>query len=74
MQKINNKLIADESMTLTNGDAFGKTVWLASGDDGSGWSEVTDAEAAVLMRDKEEAEAADYEAALNDLGVDFDDE
>ena len=43
---IGNKLIADEGMTLTNGDAFGKTVWLASGDDGSMWREITDAEAA----------------------------
>lgn len=71
MQKIKNKLIADDGMTLTNGEAFGKTVWLAEGDDGSGWSEVTDAEAEVMMRDLEEAQAADYESALEGLGVDF---
>ena len=71
MQKLNNKLIADEGMTITNGEAFGKSVWLASGDDGSGWREVTDTEADVLRRDLEEARAEDYEAALTELGVDF---
>ena len=58
-------------MTLTNGEAFGKTVWLASGDDGSAWNEVTDAEAEVMMRDLEEAQAEDYERLLTELGVDF---
>lgn len=71
MQKIENKLIADDGMTLTNGEAFGKTVWLATGDDGSGWSEVTDAEAKVMMRDLEEAQAEDYQRSLTELGVDF---
>lgn len=71
MQKIENKLIADEGMTLTNGEAFGKTVWLASGDDGSSWSEVTDAEAEVMKRDMEEAQAEDYQWSLAELGVDF---
>ena len=71
MQRIDNKLIADDGMTLTNGEAFGKTVWLASGDDGSKWSEVTDAEAEVMKRDMEEAQAEDYEAAMTSLGVDF---
>lgn len=71
MKQIDNVLIADEGVTLTNGEAFGKTVHLASGDDGSGWREVTDEEAAVLRRDLEEAAAEDYEAALADLGVDL---
>lgn len=71
MTKIDNKLIADDGMTLTNGEAFGKTVWLANGDDGTAWSEITDEEATERMRDMEEAAAADYEAALNSLGVDF---
>ena len=72
MQRIDNKLIADEGMTLTNGEAFGKTVWLASGDDGSGWSEVTDAEAEVMKRDMEEAQAEDYQKSLAELGANFD--
>lgn len=71
MQRIDNKLIADDGMTLTNGEAFGKTVWLASGDDGSKWSEVMDAEADDMRRDLEEAQAEDYESALGSLGVDF---
>lgn len=74
MQRIDNKLIADEGMMLTNGEAFGKTVYLATGDDGSGWSEISEEEAAIRKRDMEEAEAADYEAALGKLGVTFDDE
>lgn len=52
-------LTADEGMTLTNGEVFGKTVWLASGDDGSVWNEVTDAEAEVMKRNLEEAQAVD---------------
>ena len=71
MQKIDNKLIADDGMTLTNGEAFGKTVWLASGDDGSCWLEVTDAEAEVMKYNVEEAKAEDYKNALEDLGVRF---
>ena len=67
MTQNGNKLIAEENMTLTNGDAFGKTVWLASGDDGSGWREVTDTQAAVLKREKEAARAADYEAVAHSL-------
>ena len=69
MTRIDNKLIADEGMMLTNGEAFGKTVYLASGDDGSGWSEVTESEAERLREANEEAEAADYEAALERFGV-----
>lgn len=69
MEKINNKLIAGEGMVLTNGEAFGKTVYLASGDDGSAWHEVTEAEAERLRDANEEAEAEDYEAALERFGV-----
>lgn len=72
MQIINNKLIADDGMTLTNGEAFGKTVHLASGASMDDWWEVTDAEADILRRDLEEAQAEDYENALSDLGVAFD--
>lgn len=71
MQKIDNKLIADDGMIMTNGEAFGKTVWLASGDDGSGWREVTDAEAEAMKRDLEEAQAEDYQRSLAELGVAF---
>lgn len=72
MQIIDNKLIADDGMTLTNGEAFGKVVHLASGASAEDWHEVTDAEADVMRRDLMEAEAEDYENALAELGVDFD--
>ena len=69
MEIINNKLLADDGMTLTNGEAFGKTVHLAAEADASAWYEVTDAEADVLKRDLEEAQAEDYESALSEMGV-----
>lgn len=61
------KLIATEGMTLTNGEAFGKTVYLADNASSSDWWEVTDAEAEQMKR--EEAEEADYIAALERFGV-----
>lgn len=69
MKMIINKLIAADGMTLTNGEAFGKIVYLASGADASAWYELTDTEADVLKRDLEEAQAADYENALAEMGV-----
>lgn len=69
MEIINNKLIASNGMTLTDGEAFGKVVHLASGADPSKWYEITDAEAEVLKRDMEEAQAEDYEKALSEMGV-----
>lgn len=64
-----NKLTAAEGMTLTNGEAFGKTIWLASGDRPENWREVTDAEAETMRTDLEEAQESDYIAALDKLGV-----
>ena len=69
MEIINNKVLAADGMTLTNGEAFGKTVYLAVGTDASAWYEVADAEAEVLKKDLEEAKAEDYEAALSEMGV-----
>lgn len=42
-------LTADEGMTLTNGETFGKTVVLPSSVDVSVWHEITDEEAARLQ-------------------------
>lgn len=64
---INNKIIAGDGMTLTNGDAFGKVVYLASGDNVSEWYEITDEEAAQMTSDP--AEEADYIAQLERFGV-----
>ena len=61
----NNKLIADEGMTLTNGTCFGKVVYLAEGDSSDRWSEITEAEAAV--REQEMVEAAEQMANLFDV-------
>ena len=69
MEIINNKMIASDGMTLTNGEAFGKTVHLAVDADAAAWYEITDAEAEVLKKDLEEAQATDYESALSELGV-----
>ena len=69
MEMIDKKLMAAADMTLTNGEAFGKTVHLASGADTSAWYEITDAEAEMFKRDLEEARAEDYEKALSEMGV-----
>ena len=49
------KLIAAEGMTLYNGSTFGKEVYLGARDCPENWQEITDAEAAVLQAEKEEA-------------------
>lgn len=59
MQIINNKLIADGGMTLTNGEAFGKKVYLASGASPDDWWEVTDEEATNLSTELTDSEALD---------------
>lgn len=39
------KLTAAEGMTLTNGEAFGKEIYLGKNDRPENWYEITDAEA-----------------------------
>ena len=39
------KLIASEGMTLTNGEVFGKEVYLGRNDSPENWYEITDEEA-----------------------------
>ena len=48
------KLTAAEGMTLTNGETFGKEVYLGTGDAPENWSEITDEEAAAIQNGKEE--------------------
>ena len=43
------KLTASEGMTLTNGEAFGKEVYLGKNDSAENWHEITDAEAEELQ-------------------------
>ena len=57
MQIINNKLIADDGMTLTNGDTFGKKAYLAVGASPDDWWEVTDEEATNLSTELTDSEA-----------------
>ena len=38
------KLIASEGMILTNGEAFGKEVYLGTGDSAENWHEITEEE------------------------------
>ena len=46
------KLIASEGMTLTNGETYGKTVYLAQNDTADNWREITDAEAEELQKEE----------------------
>lgn len=39
------KLTAAEGMTLTNGEAFSKEIYLGKNDSADNWHEITDAEA-----------------------------
>jgi hypothetical protein len=42
-------LKADEGLTLTNGEAFGKVVYLGINDSADNWHEITDEEAEELQ-------------------------
>jgi hypothetical protein len=50
------KLTSSEGMTLTNGQAFGKTVYLGVNDKAENWHEITDAEAEELQKANEPEE------------------
>ena len=47
------KLIAAEGMTLTNGETFGKEVYLGTGDFADNWTEITDAEAKKIQEERD---------------------
>lgn len=49
------KLTAAEGMTLTNGEAFGKEIYLGCNDSPDNWHEISDEEAARLQAEAEEA-------------------
>lgn len=38
------KLTASDGHTLTNGEAYGKEIWLGKNDNADNWHEITDAE------------------------------
>ena len=43
------KLTADEGMVLTNGEAYGKEIYLGIYDSAENWHEITDAEYAQIL-------------------------
>ena len=46
-------LYADDGMVLTNGETYGKQVFLAEGSSAKDWHEITDEEAAELQKSAE---------------------
>ena len=44
------KLTASEGMTLTNGETYGKEVYLGCNDSPENWREITDSEAEELQK------------------------
>ena len=58
------KLTAAEGMTLTNGDVYGKEIYLGKNDSPDNWYEITDAEHEKII----EAQQADVEKTLGGNG------
>ena len=50
------KLTASEGHVLTDGERFGKTVYLAQGEEGDGWYEITEMEYLAKMEEVEQIE------------------
>jgi hypothetical protein len=48
------KLTASEGHILTNGESYGKIVYLASGDEGEKWHEITEEEYQKILEESEE--------------------
>ena len=46
------KLVASDGMTLTNGEAFGKEVYLGCNDIADNWYEIADAEAEQMQAER----------------------
>jgi hypothetical protein len=47
------KLTASEGHILTDGENYGRIVYLAQGDDGEKWYEITEKEYNKIMKEKE---------------------
>jgi hypothetical protein len=52
------KLTADEGKVLTNGEAYGKEIYLGIYDSPENWHEITDAEYAQILAAQEKEEGA----------------
>jgi hypothetical protein len=46
------KMKATEGMVLTNGEVFGRQIFLGTGDNPDNWHEIPEAEYEALMEDK----------------------
>lgn len=65
-------ITATEGHILTDGNVYGKTLYLADGVDASAFYEITDEEYSAMEEPTEPvemADEADYEAALERFGV-----
>ena len=49
------KLTASDGMVLTNGEAFGKEIYLGVNDSEANWREITDAEYEKILSEQEAA-------------------
>ena len=47
------KLTAAEGMTLTNGEAYGKEIYLGKNDSPDNWREITDAEYEKILAEQD---------------------
>lgn len=50
------KLTASEGRVLTNGEAYGKEIYLGKNDSADNWHEITDAEYAEILEEQERQE------------------
>lgn len=48
------KLTASEGHILTNGETYGRVVYLAQGDEGEKWHEITEAEYENMLEETED--------------------
>lgn len=53
--KTRKVLYADEGMVLTNGEVYGKIIYLAEGAEESSYAEITEAEYEEILKKQEEA-------------------
>ena len=51
---VHRKLTATDGYVLTNGEAYGKEIWLGANDKAENWHEITDAEYEAIIKETEE--------------------